>query len=346
VWRFQTGQIQALFSMVVDQEKGYEQLFRLPLSFDEQGRPIAAEPIPLTAAPFGIWDFTVSPADGQVVYSALNEDGTSNLWALASGAQEATELIDCPEAACTGPVFSPDGARLAFSRRNAAGFAAPMVSPPRLWLLDLATGESSPLFADDQQLAFDARWSVDGRWLSYLSPQLGGVGVIQLEDGRTAFYPTATGEPGIWHPQREELLMTEMLEGESIFQVHLFAIDSNQEGKRDLSSGEFAVEDNAPAWSPDGLWLAFRRKELAGPRESLGKQLWRMRGDGSEAQPLTTDPEYDHGPPSWSSDGRYLLYHRFPLRGPDITISVWLLDIQTGEQFEIARPGQRPIWLP
>jgi Tol biopolymer transport system component len=75
-------------------------------------------------------------------------------------------------------------------------------------------------------------------------------------------------------------------------------------------------------------------------------EVRRMRADGSDPQPLTSDLEADHGPPTWSPDGRYLLYHRFPLRGPDVTIAVWIMDVATQQTWEVARPGQRPQWIP
>ena len=67
---------------------------------------------------------------------------------------------------------------------------------------------------------------------------------------------------------------------------------------------------------------------------------------GTEAWAAAAALDFDHGQPQWSPDGRYLLYHRFPLRGPDIVLSLWVLDVETGEQVEIIRPGQRPIWWP
>jgi Tol biopolymer transport system component len=217
--------------------------------------------------------------------------------------------------------------------------------------LELATGTVAPLFADDQQLAFDPRWSPDGEWLSYLSPDLGGVGAYHVQNGTTRFYPTTTGEAAIWHPLRNELLLSEMLQSGDYFEVHLILIDPLTETRQDLSvvahTGEtVAVEDNSPAYSPDGEWLAFRRKELEGPHATLGKQLWVARANGSEARPLTQEPDVDHGPVMWSPDARYLLYHRFPLRGPDVTISVWVLDVASGQSWEVARPGQRPQWVP
>ena len=210
----------------------------------------------------------------------------------------------------------------------------------------MANGAAAQVFADDQQLGFEPRWSADGVWLSYVSPDLGGVGVYNVRDGTTRFYPTTTGEAAVWHPVRTEVVLSEMVPDSAVYAVHLFAVDPVNDTRRDLSVHEFEVDDSSPAWSPDGAWLAFRRKELTGPHQSMGKQLWVMAADGSAARPLTLDMEVDHGLPVWSPDGRYLLYHRYPLRGPAVTISVWVMEVATGEAWEAARPGQRPQWVP
>lgn len=322
-----------------------EQLHSIPLALDPPGAPTDAV-TKLTEQAGGVWDFAASPDGRTIVYSVLNEDGTSDLWQLERTTGEQTPLLDCPQAACANPAFSPDGRLLAFSRRNATEFSAPVVSPPRLWLLDMETGETAQIFADGQKLGFEPRWSGDARWMSFVSPDQGGVGVYQLEEGTELFFPSTTGEGGVWHPQRVEFLMTEMAQEGDRYVTHLWHVDAAAGARTNLSAlHEFPVEDNQPSWSPDGTWIAFRRKELAGPRESLSKQLWLMRADGSEARPLTEDPNIDHGPMAWSPDGRFVLYHKFPLRGEEITISVWMMEIGTGAQWQIA-PGQRPLWLP
>ena len=351
-WQFVTGHTSIVYSQIDANSK--EQLMLAPITLPVPGQAVGevalATPRQLTDSSFGVWDFGVDGNTGQVVYSLLTEEGTSDLWTLLPGAQEPMLLQACPEAACSSVAFSPNSQLLAFARRNASAFGAPVVSPPRLYLLDLAAKNSAPVFADSQQLAFDPRWSPDGKWISYLSPDLGGVGVYNLDNGTTRFYPTTTGETAVWHPQRNELLLSEMLtttsNSEVNFEVHLVLIDPLTETRQELSRSETPVEDNSPAYSPDGEWIAFRRKELDGPRASLGKQLWLMRDDGSEARPLTQEPEFDHGQPAWSPDGRFLLYHQFPLRGPDVTISVWVMDVASGQSWEVARPGQRPQWVP
>jgi TolB protein len=340
-WRFQTGQIEALFTTT--DANGVEQLYltAVDLAAHTGGAPTA-----LTTLPGGIWDFAVASDGSRIAFSALEADGTSDLWSIAPGASEPTLLVECADGVCSGAAWSPDGAFLAYSRRNTSPQASGVISPPRLWLLNPATGENSPVFADDQKLAFEPRWSSDGQLLSYLSPDLGGVGTINLYDGSTQFYETTTGEPGSWRPLSSQLLINVLRQLGENYVVHLLLVDVDTNAQQNLSGEDALVEDGSPAWSPDGEWIAFRRKELSGPTATLGKQLWLMRGDGSEARALTADAGFDHGQPAWSPDGRYLLFHKLPLKGPDITLSVWIIDTQSGEQWEIARPGQRPVWLP
>jgi Tol biopolymer transport system component len=77
-----------------------------------------------------------------------------------------------------------------------------------------------------------------------------------------------------------------------------------------LSLGEDEV--GAPAWSPDGRWIAFDRRA---PATGLGapplgsSQLWLMRPDGSGLRQLTNLTDADAtGPPAWSPDGRRLAF--------------------------------------
>jgi TolB protein len=344
VWRFQTGQIDALYSAT--DANGVEQLYLAAVDLDGSAAGPLAPPTQLTHVPTGIWDFTVANDGSRIVFSALTQEGTSDLWWVAPGNSQPEPLVECADAVCSGATWSPDGRYLAYSRRTASEFSAGVVSPPRLWLVNPTTGENAPVFADSQKLSFEPRWSSDSQYLSYLSPDLGGVGTLNLYDGSTQFYETTTGEPGIWRPLRSQLLINVLRQLEEHYVVHLLLIDVNTNEQRNLSGEEALVEDGSPAWSPDGNQIAFRRKELTGPTATLGKQLWLMRGDGSEARALTADPEFDHGQPQWSPDGRYLLFHKLPLKGPDITLSVWVLALESGEQWEIVRPGQRPLWLP
>ncbi|HAJ36099.1 MAG TPA: hypothetical protein DCL15_10435 [Chloroflexi bacterium] len=341
VWRFATGHAQALFTRVV---AGKEQLFAAPLP----GQIAAADLPPatqLTDLGAGLWEFAVSPVDSRIVLAALTEQGTSDLWLMTPGSAPEL-LLACPSTFCSSPSWSHDGELLLFSQRNASGFGAAAVSPPRLYIMHIASGETAPVFADSQRLGFEARWSSDNQWITYLSPDFVGVGVYNLETGVERFYPTQTGEAAVWQPGATRFVMNEQRMIGERNAIHLILVDPIADTRLDLSGETAAVEDGAAVWSPDGQWIAFRRNITDGPDATLTKQLWLMRSDGSQAHPLTNDPAIDHGPPVWSPDGKTLLFHKFPLKGPEIVISVWMLDVASGEQRQVATPGQRPQWLP
>lgn len=357
-WRFTTRPSQVLFAAngeggsppnIGSSNTGsitgsVKQLFLAPAPLADD-TTAQGSPVQISAAPAGVWDFSVAPDGSQIVFSALNQEGGTDLW-VSSGTQAAALLLSCAKSFCTTPTFSPDGKVLAYSRRNPNDFAAAAVSPPRIYMLDMQTKEVAPLLSDSQKLGADPHWSSDGKWLAYLAPDRGGVAILNLDSGAETVYPTLTGEVGAWDTQRSVLLMSEAQEQDGKQIDHLFLVDPVKQTSQDMSGEGSLVQDNAPAWSPDGKWIAFRRNELTGARQTLTKQIWIMRADGKDARPLTADPAVDYSAPSWSPDGRYLLYHKLPLKGPNVVRSVWVMDPVTGEERQLASDGLLPLWVP
>jgi len=148
----------------------------------------------------------------------------------------------------------------------------------------------------------------------------------------------------IWHPREDVLLMTDVrVQGNKAY-MHLLRFDLDSEEIVDLS--EMAqTEDSAAAWAPDGQQLVVVRRTLTETDRSFSSQLWLMEPDGSQARPLTNDPDLFHGTPVWSPDGNYLLFHAYSLAESLGRSRIYVLNIGTGEQREIVE-GNRPVWLP
>ena len=203
-----------------------------------------------------------------------------------------------------------------------------------------------PVFQNNQMLGLYPRVSKDGQWLSFVSPLDQGIQLYNLADGSNRLIPNQMGSPAVWQPQSDRVLITDINTDSVSWSVELLSLELSNETTTTLSQPIAEVEgvdDSSPAWSPDGDWIALARKL---PRTPMGRQLWLMRDDGSEAKALTDDPQIHHGEISWSPDGRFLLYQQYNLEELYAKPTVWLIEITTGERTQIASPGTLPAWLP
>jgi TolB protein len=331
-WQFQTRPSYLLY--VAPDANSIDQLFLL--------NPAGEAPTQLTQESFGVFDYALSPDALTIAYSALRQDGGSDLWTVTTDGRERKPLLLCPEAVCSGVAWMPNSDRLIYERRTMlVPGAAP--GPPRLWWLSLSNNETVAVFDDTQIIGYGATWSADGQWLSYVAPSSQGVQVYNVNDGRSLVIPSRMGGLAVWSPQADSLLVSDIQRSAEGFAVHLLRASPESGELTDVTGQDQAVEDSSPAWSPNGQWVAFTRKAAGA---SMGKQIWLMRPDGGEARYLTSDPEIHHGLPTWSPDGRYLAFQRFPLKELSARPGLWLLEVETEQLRELITPGNRPTWLP
>ena len=314
-------------------EATYRILYLAP---DESGRiqlfvfsRRSAESIRLTGEAGDVLEYAVSPDGGLVAYVILRQDNGNDLWVIKTDGRARRKLLED----CAQPVWSPDGKRLACTHRQGE-------EPPELWWTDIAGGQPAPLFTDKQAGASAASWSYEGDWLAYVVPD--GKRVTNLRDQRDILFPTHLQEPAVWNETEDILLMTfDQFLG--LFPVVWIMSADPVNGQVTNLSGEELVDDGSPVWSHDGQWIAFSRK---GANVTMGKQIWLMRRDGSDARPLTDETMVNHAIPAWSHDDRLLVYQRYTLAQPDAPPSIWLLDVETGNQEELVASGRLPAWLP
>ena len=247
-------------------------------------------PQPLTQEAFGITDFALAPNGQSVAYTALRGTSGTDLWQINLDGNNHRKLVDCQEATCAQGIWSPDGQRLVYQRLTIAAEDA-IRGSNSLWWLDLSTGETGPVFQDEQLPGYSPRWSPDGRWLSYVSPGVSGLQLYNLQNGQNHVIPNRAGSAVVWSPDSDAIVVSDVIEQDGQFVTHLLRFDLPDETLTNLSNGAKVVDSNA-AWSPDGEWIAFVRRELTDEAKSAGDNLWLMRPDGTDARPLTQENRY------------------------------------------------------
>ena len=318
----------------LDENNRY-QLFSVPASGGQ------AEQI--TEENEGIWNYAVSPNRSKVIYATPEGGNRSLLWQLIPAAAERTQLLDCPDAFCSGVVWSPDGLGILYSRLE-IGAESNTSGIPSIWWLDLTTHETYPLFQDAQMPGFSPQLSPDGKWLSYTSINPQEIKIYHLETGASQSLPTQTSYPAVWSPSGEALLLVDIQEVGDFYLPKLFRYDLADQRLTALFVNQ-TIDERFPSWSPDGKWIAVVRYEWDSDISMRGDQIWLVRPDGSEARPLTQDHEVIHGQPVWSPDGRFLLFDVKSDSYSGMDSGIYILDIETREAYIIATPGNRPAWL-
>lgn len=308
-------------------------------------RSIGGEPQQITNTGGEIYDFAVSPDGQQIAYSRPNEVGGFDLWIVNRDGSSAQRILDCAADRCSVPDWSPNGSRLAFSRENAGIAPGAPHGPPRAWTLDPATGESAPVYQDPQVLGYDPSWSPDGSRLAVWDGIVGGIRVVELETQAGMILKTQSGAIGAWSPDGTKMLYNDLsVAGEQpVVEILLADFETKQIGNAFEDAGLTHVDYSAPAWSPNGDWIALAvRRETSGP----GGELWVMRPDGSEGRVVANDPQYTYGAYRWDAWSSSLLFQRFELGVPFAKPELMIWSLADGSIQLIAQDASLPAWLP
>ena len=280
---------------------------------------------PLARLPGPVLEAAALPDRAQALYPVERADGGHDLWLVDVRPRRARRWLDCTPDDCRAVAPSPDGRGVVYTRIVAG--------EPTLWWLDAETRATTPLFADSAMPGHYASWSPDGARLAYVDT-VNQVCVVDVEETAVTLCLTALTEfAPVWSPDGQMLLITVMRLRAGV-EYHIVSLDVGS-GTFTVLSDAFRVEDDAPAWSPDGQWIAFRRK-VAGT--AMGKQLWLMRADGSDARALTTEIDAHYGPPVWAADGETLLSARHVAGDSDL----WAISTVSPMATRIAPEGYLP----
>ncbi len=250
--------------------------------------------------------FNVRVSEGTELIASLSPDGKKvafvllgQVWLVDRAGGQASPITDAvgdPDEVWRF-AWSPDSRRLTV-----------VFDKGGLRVVDVNSRQVTVLSTREEFL--DPVWSPDGKRIT--------VAVLYGDKiGLADFRPTAGGEPvQIARLSRRPGMPAYSLDGrylaysgpiseewEPTWESDLWEIDLSTGKERRLTEDSFV--DSYPAYSPDGLWLAFL-SERSGSR-----QVWLLPRAGGEARPLTHDAEDIYlGPLTWLPDSRGVMYTR------------------------------------
>ncbi len=203
----------------------------------------------------------------------------------------------------SAPAFSPDGNQVAFALRGSENSGIYMT---------MAGGEK-PLRLTSNWTDCCPKWSPDGRQIAfvrrsqegidiYVIPALGGT-EHRLWSARFTLPPAWTSGRFLdWSPDGRVVAFSTLQADKTHAWITLLSlVDSTT---RRLTSPPSQSLDYGPAFSPDGSAVVFVR----GIAPGVVEDLYIVPTAGGEPKRLTFDNAWLFGPPTWTPDGRDIVF--------------------------------------
>lgn len=164
------------------------------------------------------------------------------------------------------------------------------------------SGQTRLTFDSDEDT--DPAWSPDGRRIAFTKRQQI---FVMNADGSGATQLTSQGfnENPAWSPDGLKIAFQSSRDSVALLEFEIYVMDADGENETRLTN--LPEQNLQPAWSPDGKQIAFMCDSVG---VNAGQNICIMDADGSGVLELTTGTRAFDGDPSFSPDGKKIVFSR------------------------------------
>jgi Tol biopolymer transport system component/DNA-binding winged helix-turn-helix (wHTH) protein len=221
--------------------------------------------------------------------------------------------------------LSPDGNEIAFKRssdlRDVSGIYVQQVGSEHQLQLTKSTSDNAPAWSPDGRSIAFSRYENDLHEI-YVVSAIGGT-ERKLHSGAPA-HPALS-----WSPDGKFIAFTAKEPNQNTYGLNLLSVETLE--TRKLSEPGEEQQDWGPAFSPDGKELAFVRTNGA----LNMAEIFIVPSKGGDARRLTFDNTEIPSPPTWTRDGRSIVFS-----SPRISIpTLWRVSVSGGAPVQVPQVG-------
>ncbi len=208
---------------------------------------------------------------GSLAYTQRTQ-GQDDLYAIVVGQGAPVQLTNHP-ADDRDPAWSPDGVNLAFASRRDGNW--------EIYVLNTADGEMTRI-TNDPDFQGAPSWSADGQWIVYESYKDQNLDIYILKiDGtegpyRLTYNPAPDFEP-VWSPGGRHIAYTSW-RGSSQ-DIYVLSLDNPNEDEAIAFTNTPDLNEDYPAWSPDGDNLAYSATNANGLQVTYTRSFRNLNTD-------------------------------------------------------------------
>lgn len=254
------------------------------------------EPIPMTAKGSSASSPRWSPDGRFLSFQASRDEGRNQVWTLDRRGGEAVQVTEVKQGV-SGYEWSPDATRLALL----IGDPSPEDAGDTTWVGREARTQR-PWVVDRLQFKRDGAGYLDRRRTHLFVFDLATKSLRQLTSG-----DWDTGSPE-WSPDGTRIAFVsnrDAVDGSYNNDIWIVAADDSSKGGSTRQLTTNGGQDDSPAWSPDGRWIAYTTQPSTDPVALIydPNQLAVISAEGGAPHYLTPALERDLRGVTWAPDG-------------------------------------------
>ena len=246
-------------------------------------------------------DSTAQGFESRIVFSS-NRDGDWDIYSMDANGDNVVQLTNHP-ATDEAPVCSPDGRRIAFKSERG--------DTPDLYVMD-SDGSNVVRLTRDNFREGRPSWMPDGTKFAFASFRfvVGNWEIYVMDaDGNDPINLTNHKWHDVkpsWSPDGNEMAFASYRTGAFNDPHHIFVMNADGKGRRNLTADTQLRFNSNPSWSPDGHRISFNSRRFFAP-DGFRNDIFVITADGKELAQLT-DGQGSYTSAVYSPDGTKIAY--------------------------------------